>query len=128
MATDILNPKPLDYLGRPCQLSAVVDMHEEPIRAARVMQPQELRRQIGILLADYFKAAEAERAALELAHDALYRVADAERPEAVVGMVLTSQGQSSVKLFEAVGYMLAALEADKPGHPVNANTLEVSRG
>jgi hypothetical protein len=113
MATNILNPQPLDHLGRPCKLSEVIDMHERPILAGRAMQPQERRRQIGILLADYIKAAEAERAALELAHEALYRVADAEQPEAVVGMVLRSQAQSSVKLFEAVGYMLAALETQR---------------
>ena len=113
MATDILNPKPLDHLGHPCKLSSVIDMHETPIRKAQAMQPHERRRQIGILLADYFKAAEAERAVLELAHDALERVADAEQPEGAVGMVLRSQSESSVKLFEAVGYMLATIETQR---------------
>ncbi len=115
MATDILNPKPLDYLGHPCLLSPIIEQHEESIRRAQAMQPREVRRQIGILLREYLDAVDDGYAALELAHDALDATGNAEKPAAVVGMVLRNQVPNGLKLFEAVGYLLAVLEADKSG-------------
>lgn len=116
MATETVT----DYLGHPCAISAASAHFEEPLKEARKLIPQEIVRQIGLLINEVNERIQQPGHAMRLVHDSLPNTDDEDPARAVLEMTIAYDIETLNKFFWLAGYVLAALEMGK--------LVEVSNG